>query len=100
MGAMTRSTTGGTMNGDGHQTFDLSDPQTRERALSSMLAWYRAMGVDVAVAAHATNWLERGGEPPQRFAAPPKATAAEMRGTDAAAPSRTLPRPPAPIARA
>lgn len=54
-----------------HQSFDMSNPADRQIALTGVLAWYRSMGVDQAVAADATDWLAKGQEPPLRFTASP-----------------------------
>ena len=39
-------------------------PDTDNRALLSLLAWYQEMGVDAAVSDAAVNWLDRGDVPP------------------------------------
>lgn len=55
-----------------------------KRALLSLLAWYRDMGADTAVAASPTDWLARGAE---KTAPPPKPPA----GSALAAGARTVP---------
>lgn len=91
-------------NGPLHQPFDMSDETARARGLAAVLDWYQAMGVDAAVASDATNWLARQQIPPQRFAATPRPSTADIRqqptrenstppGTSA---SRTAPAQPAP----
>ena len=64
----------------GHQPFDMSDAQVRDRALAQVLAWYQAMGVDSVVAAGATDWLAKGREPPLRYRAPAAAPAGHSAG--------------------
>ena len=39
-------------------------PDTDNRALLTLLAWYQEMGVDAAVSDTAVNWLDRGDVPP------------------------------------
>ena len=39
-------------------------PDTDNRALLTLLAWYQEMGVDAAVSDAAVNWLDRGDVPP------------------------------------
>ena len=60
-------------NGPDHQAFDMSDGLARDRALTAVLDWYRAMGADHAVAPDATNWLAKGQVAPARFIAPKQA---------------------------
>jgi len=47
----------------------MTDAATRDRQLTNVLAWYRDMGVDVAVAPEAVNWLERGQQAPAAYIA-------------------------------
>ena len=78
-----------------HQAFDMSAKTSRERALAGVLAWYQAMGVDQAVAPDATNWLDKGLEPPQRYVAQ-RNTAAPSTTSNAPRRAPIAPAPPAP----
>jgi uracil-DNA glycosylase family 4 len=76
------------MNSPLNQSFDMSDVTRRNQALAGVLEWYRSMGVEAAVEAQATNWLEKGQTPPARYIPAPRASTENIRGEIA--------RPPAP----
>ncbi|MGI9475830.1 MAG: uracil-DNA glycosylase [Hyphomicrobiaceae bacterium] len=87
-------------NGSDHQAFDMSDDRARDTALTALLAWYRDMGVDDAVADDATNWLARGQEPPARLVArkpaPPGTKASDANASPQAPSTAPGQRPTAP----
>ena len=79
--------------------FDADDTAIRDSAaLAALLAWYREVGVDEAVAGSPTDWLEHGPSAPgavlrERLADQGDVTAAATVAPQGAAPSR--PPPPA-----
>ena len=73
----------------------MTEAAIRDRQLTNMLAWYRDMGVDVAVAAEPVDWLERGPTAPAAFVAPriSPAKRAVAAGAQARAPALESPTP-------
>lgn len=69
----------------------MQDAETRDRALAAMIAWYRDMGVDAAVAAEPVDWLARGPVPPATYVARKGGPARASGGSAPALPQRQAP---------